>query len=267
MDEEILLQVLNNAEEAIIVLDTNFNINFLNEKSKKLFEKINIKDNFYKMENPFSFDKNFIEENKTNLILGKSIPIKKLNFNDMKLDIEGSLKTLKCSDDIKALILSIQKLNNFDEAKTENAKRRTFKTIRNLILDSILEKRKTINQIAKDVGVNWRTVESHLTYLSGKKYVKEVFCSEFVRIFDITEEGKIKLKLEKHKLRVQNNTCFSNDEEVLNTVTGINNSKLSLSILNNNIYNNSIEINKVLENHDKTNETELDYELSREVEK
>ena len=48
----------------------------------------------------------------------------------------------------------------------------------------------TINFIATESGVNWRTVEKHLTYLIGKKMVSELFSSEYVRIFELSELGK-----------------------------------------------------------------------------
>jgi len=69
-------------------------------------------------------------------------------------------------------------------------RKRTFKQIRAIVLDSLLDKRKTINQIANDTGVNWKTVEKHLTYLIGRAYVEEVFSSEYIRIFELTEKGK-----------------------------------------------------------------------------
>jgi len=73
-------------------------------------------------------------------------------------------------------------------------KRRTFDQIRLLILSALFQKRKTINQIAKDIDVNWRTVDNHLTHLSERELIKEVFSSEYVRIFDITNQGRQHLK-------------------------------------------------------------------------
>jgi predicted transcriptional regulator len=78
------------------------------------------------------------------------------------------------------------------EQQMQKQKKRTFQDIRALILHSLLEKRKTINQIASDIGINWRTVESHLTYLAGKKMVCETPASKHVRIFEITKLGKSK---------------------------------------------------------------------------
>ena len=36
-------------------------------------------------------------------------------------------------------------------------------------MGTLTKGRMTINQIAIDSGINWRTVEKHLTYLIGKK--------------------------------------------------------------------------------------------------
>ncbi len=67
--------------------------------------------------------------------------------------------------------------------------KRTFVEIRDIIFVTLDEGRKTINQISNESGVNWRTVEKHLTYLIGKRYVSEVFSSEYVRIFELTALG------------------------------------------------------------------------------
>lgn len=68
--------------------------------------------------------------------------------------------------------------------------KRTFYEIRNEILMSLVKGKMTINQLANDSGINWRTVEKHLTYLIGKKLATEIFSSEYVRVFELTEQGK-----------------------------------------------------------------------------
>ncbi len=69
-------------------------------------------------------------------------------------------------------------------------KKRTFLLLRTCILTSLSTGVKTINQIAKENSMNWKTVESHLTYLLGKGYVLEIFNSQYVRIFELTPAGK-----------------------------------------------------------------------------
>ncbi len=55
---------------------------------------------------------------------------------------------------------------------------------------SLASGQKTINQISNETGINWRTVENHLTYLIGKSLVREAFSSSYVRIFELTAFGK-----------------------------------------------------------------------------
>ena len=73
-------------------------------------------------------------------------------------------------------------------------KKRTFDILRKKILVTLSKGQKTTNQISVDSGINWRTVENHLTYLMGKSLVSEIFSSKYVRIFELTEEGKKYLK-------------------------------------------------------------------------
>ena len=72
----------------------------------------------------------------------------------------------------------------------EKREKRTFGKIRQKILLSLSDDKKTINEISRKSDINWRTVENHLTYLSGRGLVNEAFSSEYVRIFEITEEGE-----------------------------------------------------------------------------
>ncbi|MBI2657673.1 ArsR family transcriptional regulator [Candidatus Woesearchaeota archaeon] len=68
--------------------------------------------------------------------------------------------------------------------------KRTFIEIRNSILLCLAEGQKTINQISSETGINWRTVDRHLTYLIGKGWAREVFSSSYVRILELTAFGK-----------------------------------------------------------------------------
>lgn len=71
-----------------------------------------------------------------------------------------------------------------------NLRKRTFHELRYLILTLLLQGQQTTNQISVKTGINWRTVESHLTFLIGKGFVSEVFKSEYVRIFKLTQDGE-----------------------------------------------------------------------------
>ena len=68
--------------------------------------------------------------------------------------------------------------------------KRTFIKIRNSILISLASGQKTINQISNEAQINWKTVERHLIYLTGKGWVREVFSSAYVRVFELTAFGK-----------------------------------------------------------------------------
>ena len=70
------------------------------------------------------------------------------------------------------------------------APKRTFSLLRSSILLELFKGNKTINQISLNTNINWKTVDKHLVYLLGKKYVAELFSSKFVRVFGITTEGK-----------------------------------------------------------------------------
>ena len=79
--------------------------------------------------------------------------------------------------------------------KDRNPKR-TFKELRQHILSAMLRGRKTVNQLAKDTGINWKTVDNHLIWLKGRGFVREVFASSFVKIYELTEEGRAFLGVE-----------------------------------------------------------------------
>ncbi len=71
--------------------------------------------------------------------------------------------------------------------------KKTYEEIRRNVLLSLFNGKKTINEISRDSGVNWKTVQRHLTYLKGIELVSEVFSSPYVRIFDLTEKAREKI--------------------------------------------------------------------------
>jgi len=68
--------------------------------------------------------------------------------------------------------------------------KRTFKDIRTSILICLSSGKHTINEISFKTKINWKTVELHLTYLVGRRLVNEVVSSKYVRIFELSEDGK-----------------------------------------------------------------------------
>ncbi|MEM4247287.1 MAG: ArsR family transcriptional regulator, partial [Candidatus Woesearchaeota archaeon] len=65
-----------------------------------------------------------------------------------------------------------------------------FRELRQKILAVLLKGRKTVNQLAKDTGINWKTVDNHLIWLKGRGFVREVFASSYVKIYELSEEGR-----------------------------------------------------------------------------
>ncbi len=153
-------------------------------------------------------------------VLGKSLPFDK---ETLKIELEMAIKALtqqkqtciKVAKEHKNgipidLFISIypimqhNKLNGFffsatKQSKYKNAQiigdvqrgeqKRTFEELRKIIVLALTHGRMTINQVSIKTGVNWKTVEKHLTFLIGKGYVEEVFSSEYVRIFELTQKG------------------------------------------------------------------------------
>ena len=72
--------------------------------------------------------------------------------------------------------------------------KRTFKEIREILLSALAKGKNTLNNLAKEAGVNWRTTDNHLNYMKGKGLVAEVFTSPYVRIFELTERGKEEIR-------------------------------------------------------------------------
>ena len=70
------------------------------------------------------------------------------------------------------------------------ATKRTFSDIRDLILASLYDGKKTVNQLSAETNINWKTVDNHLIYLVGKGMAQVVFSSPYVKIFELTETGK-----------------------------------------------------------------------------
>ena len=69
-------------------------------------------------------------------------------------------------------------------------KKRSFEDIRNNIVYSLDSGSKTVNEIAKATGINWRTVDNHLTHLMGRELVEKVLDTAYAKIFALSEDGK-----------------------------------------------------------------------------
>ena len=71
-----------------------------------------------------------------------------------------------------------------------NGHRRTFKELRQAILIALLSGQQTTNGISINTGINWRTAEAHLSFLTEKGFVAEVLKLRYVRIFKLTPIGE-----------------------------------------------------------------------------
>ncbi|MEK6874624.1 MAG: ArsR family transcriptional regulator [Nanoarchaeota archaeon] len=68
--------------------------------------------------------------------------------------------------------------------------KRRFSDLRFSILTILLGGRKTVNDISLKTGINWKTVDNHLIFLTGKGFVEKIFDSPYVKIFEISEHGR-----------------------------------------------------------------------------
>ncbi|MBS3152012.1 PAS domain S-box protein [Candidatus Woesearchaeota archaeon] len=211
-DENLVLNIVKNSKEIIIALDLDGNVIFWNKAAEDIFgyEGKEVLGKLYPLvKNKFSYE--------LETILNKTRNKEAITFRTQKQDKEGNeldliLNTnpLYKNDLVIGVSIIIQQADilrkvsylSIDIQPESREPKRTFNVIRDLIILTIAEDKKTINQISTDSGINWRTVEKHLTYLIGKKFVSEIFSSEYVRIFELTTQGKnhvAKLKTENYK--------------------------------------------------------------------
>lgn len=88
--------------------------------------------------------------------------------------------------------------------------KRTFEAIRKAILLCLSSGQHTINQISFKTRINWKTVELHLIYLIGRGLVNNIFSSQYVKIFELSEAGKEHVR----SLNIQ--VIEQNNEELIN---------------------------------------------------
>jgi len=75
--------------------------------------------------------------------------------------------------------------------------KRTFGVLRDILLAALSGGQKTVNQLATESGVNWKTVDNHLIFLVGKGWARIVFSSQYVKIFELSEQGRVILAAKK----------------------------------------------------------------------
>lgn len=199
-DEELILNIIKNSNEAIIAIDLDGKVMLWNRAAENLFgyTEEEVKGKFLPLvKNKASYE--------LETIITKTKEGKSLNFRTQKQDRIGNEFDLifhtnpihKNNVIIGAAIIIqqselLKKVSylSLNLEQTTKEPKRTFLVIRDLILLTINYDKKTINQISSESGINWRTVEKHLTFLIGKKLVAEIFSSEYVRIFELTAHGR-----------------------------------------------------------------------------
>ena len=194
--QEITEVLFNNFRIPAFVCDLNENVLFWSVGAEELFgysknevlgKMVDIVPLNYKGEFKVALDK---------ALLGQSINFKTKRYNRRGDVLDVLVVAFPLTVDQKLVGVSfvvhdVQVLRNaVVSVKTERETKRTFGVIRESILLCLTRGRMTINQIANGSGINWKTVEKHLTYLIGRRLVEEVFSSEYIRIFELTKKGK-----------------------------------------------------------------------------
>ena len=72
--------------------------------------------------------------------------------------------------------------------------KRRFNELQKLILRSLKKKPLTINEISGKAGINWNSTSHQLILLKGNEYVREIFSHRRLRVFEITEKGRKKIR-------------------------------------------------------------------------
>ena len=192
MDEIYFNDILNSSRHAIVSMDLQLTVKYANNRTEKILG-VSTND-LIGIHNPFGIPKDIITTYGFILKSKESVPINVIKLSDgTEKQVSGYLSGhIDSNENLIGVTLFIRDLDR--RMPPTSTKRRSFSDIRATILHALKDGRKTINQISKDVDINWKTVENHLTYLAGRQYIHEVFSSEYVRIFGITEKGRIHLE-------------------------------------------------------------------------
>ena len=198
-DENLILSIIKNSKEVITAIDLDGKVILWNNAAEELFslKEEEVKGKLYPLvQDEHSYELQTVLE-KTKNKESLTFRSQKHDKNGVELDLIFNTSPLYENDIVIGASIIIQqsdllkKINylQVEEQPESREAKRTFEVIRDIILLTIGEDKKTINQVSTDSGINWRTVEKHLTYLIGKKLVSEIFSSEYVRIFELTKYG------------------------------------------------------------------------------
>jgi len=73
--------------------------------------------------------------------------------------------------------------------------KRTFSELREHILYNLASGRKTAGQISSETGIGWKTVSKHIIHLRGTGLVKLSFTNGYMKVFELTDQGKEKIEM------------------------------------------------------------------------
>ena len=71
--------------------------------------------------------------------------------------------------------------------------KRTFLQLREHIIHNLAAGRKTANQVSAETGIGWKTVAKHVIHLRGTGLVKLSFTNGYMKVFELTDQGKEKV--------------------------------------------------------------------------
>jgi len=198
-EHELFVNIVKTLNEAIIAIDLNGKVRLWNKSAERLFgykEKEVLGKTLPFIKTQFTYElETMISKAKEGLSINFKTTKQTKEGNEVELVVHAN-PIYKNNSPIGVAVM-VQEASTlkkvcylpFNLETPHKEPKRTFAEIRDLIFLTLESGKKTINQISNESGINWRTVEKHLTYLIGKKLVNEVFSSEYVRIFELTLLG------------------------------------------------------------------------------
>ena len=203
-NQKISKGVIANSGEAIIAIDLKGNVIFWNKGAENLFgyNRKEVIGNFAPFITTHSLHELEHLVKKAKAYEKSCFRTCKRNKNGAELNLIFVGNPLIYKNSVMGISIAVKDAKQMRNAGylpldvniSEREQKRTFIDIRKLILSVLYNGKKTINQIANDSDINWRTVEKHLTYLLGKKLVEEVSSSKYLRVFELTIQGEVCIK-------------------------------------------------------------------------
>lgn len=197
MSYEGIGQFIEQVDDAFFAIDLRGTVIYWNQGAKNLLG-YSAQEMLGK---PLPFDKELLKQELEVAIKAYTqqkqtcIKAAKEHKNGLAVDLFLSIYPAMHEGKLSGFFFSAVKQSKYKQAQVigeeqKGEQKRTFEELRKIIVLALTHGRMTINQVSLKTGVNWKTVEKHLTFLIGKGYVEEVFSSEYVRIFELTQKGR-----------------------------------------------------------------------------